>query len=260
MRKTKKKTVVFSPAQIAACSLVIGTLAIDRDLKFFCRQLGLVYLGEACDLCWDVRQMTGDRVPHLRRGLQALLAEHQLAFGLDPVASGWVAPYWRDDGWNFSMSRPVASVPSIPHWIKEEYAGDEAATIGRLLQGMSDATPTARRHLQSAIGIKCFASFRAGMVVPKEWRPAAATPAAGNAAPLLAKEKVLSRSIGEIGLPVRAVNALAAGRIATISELVAHSANQLHRLKGLGRITLRDLNERLSAFGLSLAADRLQTQ
>jgi len=222
--------------------------------------LGLMYLGEACDLCWDVRPMTGERVPLVRRRLQALLEQYQLSFGLDPVASGWAAPYWHDDDWNFSMSRSVSSVPSIPHWIKEEYAGDDSATLGRLLQGLSGATPTTRRHLQSSIGIKCFATFRAGMVMPKEWRPAGAIAAASARTLIFAKEKVLDRSIGEIGLPVRAVNALTAGRIATISELIAHSANQLRRLKGLGCITLRDLNERLSAFGLSLASDRLQTQ
>jgi hypothetical protein len=256
MGKIRKKTVVFSPAQIAACSLVIGALAIDKSLKFFCRQLGLMYLGEACNLCWDDR-LSGERVPFLRLRLQALLEKYQLSFGLDSVASGWVAPYWADDDWNRLMSRLVTTMPNIPHWIKEEYAVDGFASVGSMLQNLSCATPTTRRHLQSSIGVKCFALFRAGMVVPRDWRPVEVT---SVERPVTKNKKVLERSVGAIGLPTRAVNALAAGRIVTIGELIAHSAKQLHRLKGLGRKTLDNLKERLSEFGLSLASDRLQTQ
>lgn len=58
-----------------------------------------------------------------------------------------------------------------------------------------------------------------------------------------------------LGLPVRCVNSLKRQGISTIDQLVAWSAAELQfEIRGLGRVSVEQIEEALAEYGLSLAA------
>jgi DNA-directed RNA polymerase alpha subunit len=68
----------------------------------------------------------------------------------------------------------------------------------------------------------------------------------------LGAEELLDRPVDVLGLDVRPANALHRGGVATIRQLVSHSAAELLRLPYLGELSLRNIRHRLAACGLSL--------
>lgn len=51
-----------------------------------------------------------------------------------------------------------------------------------------------------------------------------------------------------LNISPRAVNALYYGNIETISELVQHSEKELSEINGLGRVTLREIKDKLTEY------------
>ena len=66
-------------------------------------------------------------------------------------------------------------------------------------------------------------------------------------------ERTIAQKLGtpitEIGLSSRAKNCLRWRRIETVEELVKLSADDLFRVRGLGKITAKELKEKVKAFG-----------
>ena len=63
-------------------------------------------------------------------------------------------------------------------------------------------------------------------------------------------------SIEELDLSVRSHNCLMRAGIGTVAELTKFSASELARIRNMGRVSLREIEEKLSALGLSLAPEK----
>ena len=68
----------------------------------------------------------------------------------------------------------------------------------------------------------------------------------------LSREELHERSVDALGLDVRPANALRKGNVRTIGELVSLTEYDLLRMQGVGRISLRNIKERLALHELSL--------
>ena len=67
----------------------------------------------------------------------------------------------------------------------------------------------------------------------------------------------LGSPVEVLELSARPLNALLNARIATLEDLTTRSANDLRRVKNLGKIGLREIEERLEAVELSLRPPEL---
>lgn len=69
---------------------------------------------------------------------------------------------------------------------------------------------------------------------------------------IASKEEILSKSISELDLSVRASNCLRAANITTIGQLVEYSKQDLLNIKNFGRKSLNEIIESLKVYGLTL--------
>jgi hypothetical protein len=65
----------------------------------------------------------------------------------------------------------------------------------------------------------------------------------------------LNVSVEDLGLSIRATNALRCGGIETLAELVTKSASELLRTPNLGKISLNEINAMLKRLGLRLGRE-----
>jgi DNA-directed RNA polymerase alpha subunit len=65
--------------------------------------------------------------------------------------------------------------------------------------------------------------------------------------------RLLAKTIEYLMLPARVSNSLAAEEIRTVGQLVQKSKRELCRFPGMGKLSLRQVDEALTAVGLSLA-------
>ncbi len=66
------------------------------------------------------------------------------------------------------------------------------------------------------------------------------------------KNKLLSRSIEELGLSVRSFNCLKRAGIDTVGELVAYTPDEMLKIRNLGEKSLQEVQEKLDEHGLEL--------
>jgi len=87
---------------------------------------------------------------------------------------------------------------------------------------------------------------------------AAAEAAAAEAAEAAAKEEddLLSRPVRELELSIRSENCLLRGGIHTIGELITRSREDLLKIRNLGKISLREIEEKLEKQGLHLSTEK----
>jgi len=69
------------------------------------------------------------------------------------------------------------------------------------------------------------------------------------------KERILSMSVREIELTVRAANCLAAAKIETIGELVSKSEAEMLKFRNFGKKSLEEIMQKLKKYDLELGMD-----
>lgn len=69
------------------------------------------------------------------------------------------------------------------------------------------------------------------------------------------KDKVLARSVDDLGLSVRSQHCMQALGIATVGDLVAKSEKELMQAKNFGHTSLVEVRKKLAVYGLTLAED-----
>ncbi len=66
---------------------------------------------------------------------------------------------------------------------------------------------------------------------------------------------VYARSIKDLELSIRSENCLLRGGVQTIGDLMSRSRAELLKIRNLGKISLREIEEKLEAFGLQISED-----
>jgi DNA-directed RNA polymerase subunit alpha len=70
------------------------------------------------------------------------------------------------------------------------------------------------------------------------------------------KNGLLAKSIKELELSIRSENCLLRGGIHTIGELVSRSKDDLLKIRNLGKISLREIEEKMAKYGIVLSDDK----
>ncbi len=68
-------------------------------------------------------------------------------------------------------------------------------------------------------------------------------------------DSILARPIKDLELSVRSENCLLRGGVHTIGDLVSKSRSELMKIRNLGKISLREIEEKLEKFSISLPGD-----
>jgi DNA-directed RNA polymerase subunit alpha len=63
------------------------------------------------------------------------------------------------------------------------------------------------------------------------------------------------RSIKDLELSIRSENCLLRGGVQTIGDLMSRSRSELLKIRTLGKISLREIEEKLEPFGLDISGD-----
>lgn len=73
--------------------------------------------------------------------------------------------------------------------------------------------------------------------------------------PVAEGDTILSRGIKDLELSVRSENCLLRGGVHTIGDLVSKSRSELMKIRNLGKISLREIEEKLEKFSISLPGE-----
>ena len=74
------------------------------------------------------------------------------------------------------------------------------------------------------------------------------------------KNSLLTKSIKELELSIRSENCLLRGGIHTIGELVSRSKDDLLKIRNLGKISLREIEEKMAKYGIVLSDDKASAE
>ncbi|MCF7936231.1 MAG: DNA-directed RNA polymerase subunit alpha [Synergistales bacterium] len=74
----------------------------------------------------------------------------------------------------------------------------------------------------------------------------------GAARPEIRDDAFLSRPVRDLELSIRSENCLLRGGVHTVGDLVGRSRDELLKIRNLGKISLREIEEKLEAFGYTL--------
>lgn len=66
---------------------------------------------------------------------------------------------------------------------------------------------------------------------------------------------LLNKPVRELELSIRSENCLLRGGIRTIDELVSHSKEDLLKIRNLGKISLREIEEKMTKYGIALSEE-----
>lgn len=70
------------------------------------------------------------------------------------------------------------------------------------------------------------------------------------------ENSLMSRGVRDLELSIRSENCLLRGGIHTIGDLVARSKEDLLKIRNLGKISLREIEEKMEKYGISLVDDK----
>jgi DNA-directed RNA polymerase subunit alpha len=73
-------------------------------------------------------------------------------------------------------------------------------------------------------------------------------------------DAILSRGIKDLELSVRSENCLLRGGVHTIGDLVSKNRSELMKIRNLGKISLREIEEKLEKFSIILPGEELQEE
>lgn len=82
----------------------------------------------------------------------------------------------------------------------------------------------------------------------------------GSEVPLTGKDAVLARPVRDLELSIRSENCLLRGGILNIGDLLGRNREDLLKIRNLGKISLREIQEKLEKFELSLKEDEQETK
>lgn len=82
----------------------------------------------------------------------------------------------------------------------------------------------------------------------------------GQELPLTGQDAVLARPVRDLELSIRSENCLLRGGILTIGDLVSRNREDLLKIRNLGKISLREIQEKLEKFELSLKEEEQETK
>ncbi|MEG1800047.1 MAG: DNA-directed RNA polymerase subunit alpha C-terminal domain-containing protein, partial [Synergistaceae bacterium] len=71
----------------------------------------------------------------------------------------------------------------------------------------------------------------------------------------MGENSIYARPVRDLELSVRSENCLLRGGVHIIGELVSRTRDDLLKIRNLGKISLREIEEKLSKFGLHLSGD-----
>ncbi len=71
----------------------------------------------------------------------------------------------------------------------------------------------------------------------------------------MGENSIYSRPVRDLELSVRSENCLLRGGVHVIGELVSRTREDLLKIRNLGKISLREIEEKLSKFDLNLSGD-----
>lgn len=83
---------------------------------------------------------------------------------------------------------------------------------------------------------------------------------AGDAAGAREENSLLSKGVRELELSIRSENCLLRGGIHTIGDLVSHSKDDLLKIRNLGKISLREIEEKMAKYGIVLSDDKASAE
>jgi hypothetical protein len=164
---TRNKVSVLTPNALAACSTSIEALRCHPATVEYCMRHGVAYLGEVARLRFAVRCWASID----REDLERILLDHELSFGIDPVALGWRPPYWDDEEWLAFLSKTLVeanvSAAAIGH-----YTNGGLFLVGQMIRSVGGQYGSYVARLQGNLRRESFDHLRAGMIVPPAWQPA----------------------------------------------------------------------------------------
>ena len=70
----------------------------------------------------------------------------------------------------------------------------------------------------------------------------------------------MARPIRDLELSIRSENCLLRAGIRTIGDLIQYSRDDLLKIRNLGKISLKEIEEKLQAFGLSLSSSKISAK
>ncbi len=82
----------------------------------------------------------------------------------------------------------------------------------------------------------------------------------GAETPLTGPDAILARPVRDLELSIRSENCLLRGGILTIGDLVGRNREDLLKIRNLGKISLREIQEKLEKFELSLKEEEPETK
>ncbi|HOJ82381.1 MAG TPA: DNA-directed RNA polymerase subunit alpha [Acetomicrobium flavidum] len=74
------------------------------------------------------------------------------------------------------------------------------------------------------------------------------------------EDPLLARPIRDLELSIRSENCLLRAGIRTIGDLIQYSRDDLLKIRNLGKISLKEIEEKLQAFGLSLSSSKISAK
>jgi DNA-directed RNA polymerase subunit alpha len=72
------------------------------------------------------------------------------------------------------------------------------------------------------------------------------------------QDMLLARPVRELELSIRSENCLLRGGIHTIGDLLSKSRDDLLKIRNLGKISLREIEEKIFKLGLQLRSDKVE--
>lgn len=82
----------------------------------------------------------------------------------------------------------------------------------------------------------------------------------GEAADKKEENSLLSKGVRELELSIRSENCLLRGGIHTIGDLVSRSKDDLLKIRNLGKISLREIEEKMAKYGIALSDDKASAE
>ena len=82
----------------------------------------------------------------------------------------------------------------------------------------------------------------------------------GESADKKEENSLLSKGVRELELSIRSENCLLRGGIHTIGDLVSRSKDDLLKIRNLGKISLREIEEKMAKYGIALSDDKASAE
>lgn len=147
----------------------------------------------------------------------------------------------------------------VNYWVEASRVGRQTDYERLMMEIWTNGAVSPMEALRRAgdILVSCFAPFSNvapsidSLFASSHGEASASSPSASTEG-----EDLFSKSIKELELSVRSENCLLRAGIKTIGDLVSYSKEDLLGVKNLGRVSLKEIEEKLAAWGLELRSSK----